>query len=138
MQPAFQEWSPAEVCARSSLRGKKILVVEDSPENQLLVQLALDKMGAQVDCANNGEEGIEKALAKTYDAVIMDMQMPVLDGYSAVRQLRQRGYQTPIIALTAFAMTGDRAKCMEAGCSDYLSKPVDLRTLALTIARHIK
>lgn len=122
---------------RGELRGKKVLVVEDSEDNQLLVELFLCREGLKVDFAHNGKEGFEKAMAGDYDAILMDMQMPIMDGYRATQLLREQGYSRPIIALTAHAMKEDRDRCLRAGCSDYLSKPVDSAALCATIARQI-
>lgn len=122
---------------QSQLKGKRVLVVEDSPENQMLIQLFLDKKDMQVECADNGKEGIEKATKNDYDLVLMDMQMPVVDGYTATEELRRRGYKTPIIALTAHAMKEDRERCMRVGCNDYLTKPIDSPVLYRTLAAHL-
>jgi CheY-like chemotaxis protein len=103
----------------------RILVVDDGDINRKLVRLALEKKGANVAVANDGLAGLEAALEGDFDLVLMDMQMPVMDGYTATRKLRHAGYVGPIIALTANAMRGDMEKCMEAGCSGYLSKPID-------------
>jgi len=108
----------------SELRAR-ILVVDDGDINRKLVRLALEKKGADVAVANDGLAGLEAALEGDFDLVLMDMQMPVMDGYTATRKLRHAGYVGPIIALTANAMRGDMEKCMEAGCSGYLSKPID-------------
>lgn len=103
----------------------RILVVDDGDINRKLVRLALQKKGADVAVADDGLAGLEAALEGDFDLVIMDMQMPVMDGYTATRKLRHAGYVKPIIALTANAMRGDMGKCMAAGCTGYLSKPVD-------------
>lgn len=120
-----------------NLQDKTILVVEDTKENQWLLQFYLTKSGARVDVANNGEEGVEKALINDYDLILMDMQMPVMDGYAATEALRQKGYQKPIIALTGFAMIGDREKTLKAGCTDYLSKPVEKQKLLEFVSRYV-
>jgi CheY-like chemotaxis protein len=117
--------------------GKKVLVVEDSKDNQMLVKLILDRQGMRVDFANNGSEGYKRAIAGQYDLVLMDMQMPVMDGYQATNELRSNGYTKPIIALTAHAMKEDRERCLQAGCSDYLTKPIDSNVLYGTLARHL-
>jgi signal transduction histidine kinase/CheY-like chemotaxis protein len=123
---------------RASLNGRKVLVVEDSEDNQMLVRLILSRQGIRADFANNGREGVEQALHERYDAILMDMQMPVLDGYSATKELREHGYRQPIIALTAHAMKGDRDQCLRAGCDDYLTKPLDSGHLYETLARHME
>lgn len=102
-----------------------VLVVDDGDINRKLVRLALQKQGADVEVACDGQEGLTAALAGNFDLVLMDMQMPVMDGYAATRELRKLGCAAPIIALTANAMRGDMEKCLEAGCSGYLSKPID-------------
>lgn len=108
-----------------TLKGSQILLVEDSLDNQALFSLFLSMAGARVDVANNGLEGVDKAFRNDYDVVLMDIQMPELDGYGAIQQLRQKGYQKPIIALTAHGMVEDRKKCFELGSNGHLTKPVD-------------
>jgi len=116
-----------------SLEGKKVLLVDDVIENRLLLERMLSKRGAEVYSATNGEEAIRLALTTTFDAILMDIQMPIMDGYSATQSLRQAGYNRPIIALTAHAMKDDREKCLEVGCTDYLTKPVQLNQLVMAI-----
>jgi signal transduction histidine kinase len=120
------------------LLGKRVLVVEDSKDNQMLVKLILARQGMNVDFANDGREGYERALGGQYDLVLMDMQMPVMDGYQATSELRSNGYAKPIIALTAHAMKEDRERCLQAGCSDYLTKPIDSKALYGAMARHLE
>ena len=115
----------------------KILVAEDNPSNQKLINILLQKMGMEVTLVGDGQAAVEKALSETYDLVLMDMQMPILDGYEATRQLRVKGYKAPIIAITANAMVGDEEKCLEAGCEGYLSKPIDRAKLNEVIAKYI-
>jgi CheY-like chemotaxis protein/HPt (histidine-containing phosphotransfer) domain-containing protein len=107
----------------------RILLVEDSPDSQRLIAAFLRKIGADVDVAESGREAIEKALAlqhspAPYDLVLMDIQMSGLDGYEATRILRKEGFNQPVIALTANAMSGDREACLAAGCDDYAVKPI--------------
>jgi signal transduction histidine kinase/DNA-binding response OmpR family regulator/CHASE3 domain sensor protein len=105
------------------LRGR-VLLAEDGEDNQHLISAHLRKAGLEVVIAANGRAAVEKVKAQTFDLVLMDMQMPEMDGYSATRTLRQLGHTVPIIALTANAMAEDRVRCLEAGCSEYLSKPI--------------
>jgi signal transduction histidine kinase/DNA-binding response OmpR family regulator len=112
----------------------RILLVEDSPDNQLLIGSFLRKLGADVTVAANGQVAIDRVVqaeheGRSFSLVLMDMQMPVLDGYEAARQLRELGFQRPIVALTANAMGGDAKKCLDAGCSEYASKPINRRRL---------
>lgn len=107
------------------LQGKSVLLVEDTPDNQMLIKLFLGRTGIFLDFADNGAEAISKILQKKYDLILMDMQMPVMDGYTATSEIRKLGYKTPIVALTGHAMKEDRAKCLAVGCDEYLTKPVD-------------
>jgi len=111
----------------------KVLLVEDSVDMQELIKEVLEKRGAVVDIAGDGKEGIKKAKAVGYDVILMDMQMPVLDGYSATKELRALGFNIPIIALTAHAMKDERIKTMDAGCSAHLTKPIAMNLLIETI-----
>lgn len=131
---------PADELTSLSLEGSTVLLVEDGPDNQRLFSHYLRSAGASVQIANHGEEALEReqearSVGQALDLILMDMQMPVLDGYSAARRLRQTGCKTPIIALTAHAMSGDRDLCLEAGCDGYLTKPVTRRDLISTVAR---
>jgi PAS domain S-box-containing protein len=116
------------------LKPARILVVEDGTSNQKLITIVLQRAGVSVELANNGQIGFEKALAGQFDVILMDMQMPVMDGFTATRRLREEGCKLPIIALTANAMKGEEEKCRAAGCSGYLSKPIDVDLLLRTLA----
>jgi CheY-like chemotaxis protein len=120
---------PKAVFDSPLLYGVSVLVVDDAPDNQLLVSRILKLAGATVDCAENGRKGVDLALAGSYDAVLMDIQMPELDGYCATQELRSKGYTKPIIALTAHAMKDERQRCLKIGFSDHMSKPVDRAAL---------
>jgi CheY-like chemotaxis protein/HPt (histidine-containing phosphotransfer) domain-containing protein len=117
-----------------------VLLAEDGYDNQALITTFLVKAGAQVKVVENGQLAVDEARAALaggtpYDVVLMDMQMPVLDGYSATSKLRMTGYRGPIVAITAHAMAGDRERCMSTGCDDYLSKPIDRAKLTAVVAR---
>ncbi len=122
-----------------TLRGR-LLVVEDVELNQRLIAALLRRAGASVDVASDGRSGLELALEalrrdEPYDLVLLDMQMPVMDGYETARRLRFAGYSRPILALTAHAMTTDREKCLEAGCTAYETKPIQRERLLVTCQR---
>ncbi len=122
--------------AAVSLTDVRVLVVDDSPDNQNLLFAYLTKYGAQVEIAGNGIEAYQKALSNPYDIILMDLQMPIMDGYTATRKLRKEGYKKPIIALTAHAMSEVSAQCLEVGCNGYLPKPINPNELLKTISAH--
>ena len=131
-QPAKEALTQVE-----ALAGGKILVVDDGKANRQLIKLILDKAGCIVTEAENGKIGRDLALASKFDVILMDMQMPVMDGYQATTALRDAGYEGPIVALTANAMAGDREKCMAAGCSGFLAKPVNIDELIVLVSQHV-
>ncbi len=118
-----------------SLRGR-VLVVEDGIDNQRLINHILGRVGLKIEIARDGKEAVQAIeRCAAFDVIVMDMQMPVMDGYTAARRLRALGCTTPIIALTAHAMEGDREKCILAGCDEYATKPIDRHTLIGIVAR---
>jgi CheY-like chemotaxis protein len=112
---------------KSGLRldGIKVLLAEDSVDNQTLVTRFLKLAGASVDIASDGKEATQKAKKDHYDVLLMDLQMPVMDGYEATSQLRKDGYRGKIVALTAHALSEERERCLKSGFDDHISKPVN-------------
>ncbi|RZA26153.1 MAG: response regulator, partial [Proteobacteria bacterium] len=117
-----------------SLDGMRVLIVDDSPDNQFLAARLLSRSGAHVATASDGDEGVKAALAGIFDVILMDIQMPKLDGYQAKEALDGLGYQRPIIALTAHAMSDERQRTKAAGFAAHLTKPIDGAELLETLA----
>ena len=125
--PGGVELSDSEI----DLGGHRILVCEDSDSIAQIIVMVLEKKGAVVEHASNGLVGLQRCQAlkekgKSFDLIIMDMQMPVMDGYKAASQLKARAINSPILALTAQAIKEDKSKCLAAGCDFYLTKPIDI------------
>ena len=136
-----------DVCAGVDQDGRqRILLVEDSEDNRLLIQAYLKKLPYLIDTAENGEKAVVRFQECTYDLVLMDMQMPVMDGYTATRQIRaweekqgvSKSGRTPIVALTAYALKEDSQRSIDAGCDAHLSKPIKKDTLLETIYKFIR
>ena len=138
--PEFPVAEPpsSEVATDDSFKTISILVVEDYQDNRDLILFMLDTLGYKADTVNDGQEALLQLAQQQYDLILMDCQMPVVDGYQATETIRDREgllRHTPIIGLTANAMSNDRQKCLDAGMDDYLSKPIDLEKLAKTIQK---
>jgi len=124
-----------------ALQGR-VLLAEDVAVNRRLISTILLRTGLRVDEAENGELALQKTLAardagRPYDIVFMDMQMPVMDGYESTRRLRQAGYLRPIVALTSHSMAGERKRCLDAGCDEYMTKPLDRLVLVQMLGRFL-
>jgi CheY-like chemotaxis protein len=115
-----------------------ILVAEDNPDNQRLITLNARRLGAELKVVENGELAVEAALAHQYDLILMDMQMPIMDGLTATRMLRAKGYAGPIVALTANATSQDMQSCMNAGCDGFLSKPIERSRFSEMLCSYLK
>lgn len=117
----------------------KILYIEDNTQNFYLVNFILTAAGCEVVWAKDGPEGVEKAAPGWADLILLDIQLPGMDGYAVARALRQSPAlaRTPIVALTSYAMAGDREKALEAGCSGYIEKPIDPGRFAVQVEKHL-
>ncbi|HTO94783.1 MAG TPA: response regulator, partial [Bacteroidota bacterium] len=138
---AVRKGNGARPCAGATgavRKGTKVLVVEDNEGNQTVARLMLEKLGCSVSIAPNGREGVAAARTGDFDIVLMDCQMPVMDGFQASREIRaaeERGTHIPVVAMTANAMQGEKEKCLAAGMDDYISKPIMLRSLEEALSR---
>jgi len=122
--------SRAKAAAASGVRGRRLLLAEDSIPNQRLIQRVLQDAGAEIAVVDNGQQAVEHALAALrdaapYDVILMDVEMPQLDGLAATRTLRDAGYTGPILALTAHSLADERERCLAEGCDDVATKPID-------------
>ncbi len=118
---------------------KKVLVVEDNEQNLYLMRSILKKMGHQVIEARDGDAGVKSAIREKPDLIVMDIQLPVLDGYEATRKIRATEVtkDTPIIAVTSYAMVGDKEKSLAAGCTAYVEKPIDPQSVMKEIEKYV-
>lgn len=127
-----------EIIKSAHLNDLRVLLVEDSLENQLVVQNFLETAGASVDVASNGLQGVEMAEQGNHELIIMDIQMPVMDGYTAASLLRDKGFQKPIIAFTAHAFEEEKQKCLQIGFTDFISKPIRKSDLLHCVSKYKK
>ncbi|MFC1848919.1 response regulator [candidate division CSSED10-310 bacterium] len=139
-QSPAEKRAPKEQEALKIVRGSRILLVEDNSINRQVASEILESVGIVVEEAINGDAAVAAVESSTYDAVLMDVQMPVMDGNQATRIIREnpKNRELPIIAMTAHAMKGDREKCLEAGMNDYVTKPIDSKQLISVLARWLK
>lgn len=119
------------------LDGLRVLLADDGASNRRLISLVLGRAGAVLETAEDGQAAVEMAIRGNYSLILMDMQMPLMDGYAAAARLRQEGLTVPIIALTAHAMQGDEDKCRAAGCTGFLTKPIEMELLLRTVAETV-
>jgi CheY-like chemotaxis protein len=120
----------------------EILLAEDGIDNQRIIARLIRNWGMNVVVVSNGQETLDltfppEGIGRCFDAILMDIDMPILDGYATTRELRRRGYQSPIIAVTTNTQPDDPRKCLDAGCNDYLPKPVNRQTLATMLAQYV-
>ncbi len=111
------------------LGGLRVLLAEDSPDNQLIVSLMLKAADAEVAVVDNGQAVLDQLQRQSYDVVLMDITMPVMDGFEAILRLRSEGHQVPVFALTAYSLDEERQKCLESGFTGHISKPIDRAAL---------
>lgn len=128
--------APDEKSDDPTLGGVRILVADDAPEIRLVISTYLQRAGAVVETAENGVDAIQKISETDYDIVLMDIQMPVMNGFEATSRLREWGYRGPIIALTAYALAEERDRCLKAGFDDHLTKPIDRNGLLTEVKAH--
>ena len=138
--PGEQPAGPADAAIPRAARPLRILLAEDNPVNQRLARLLLEKQGHGVAVAANGAEALEAVGREVFDLVLMDVQMPVMDGLECTRAIRERERGTarrlPVVAMTAHALRADRERCLESGMDGYVSKPVRVRELSEAIERY--
>ncbi len=119
--------------------NKRVLIVEDNEQNLYLLSFILQKRGYEVVAAHDGQQGIDMALSMIPDLILLDIQLPVMDGYAVARALRAdpRLDRVPIVAVTSYAMTGDRERTIEAGCNGYIEKPINPDTFLQQVEAHL-
>jgi CheY-like chemotaxis protein len=145
--PLIPADTPAVACPATASPGATpalaghVLVVDDNPVNAVVARAMLDRMGLSADVAEDGEQALVLMAAQHFDLVLMDCQLPLMDGWEATRRWRAgeaAGSRLPIVALTANAVLGDRERCLQAGMDDYLAKPFQMDELKAVVERHLK
>ncbi|MDD3847548.1 MAG: response regulator [Syntrophorhabdaceae bacterium] len=118
---------------------KRILIIEDNEQNLYLISFILKKYGYEVFAARDGQEGIDMGFSIKPDLILLDIQLPVMDGYAVARALRRNSglADTPVVAVTSYAMPGDKEKAMEAGCSGYIEKPIDPDNIGAQVEKYL-
>lgn len=138
---ACAEPKPAEALsdgAAPDLKGKRLLLAEDTLANQYLIKRLLAPTGAEIEIAENGEEAVRMATNSRFDLILMDMLMPVMDGYAATEKLCQAECPAPVVAITAAAIASDNRRCRRAGCVDIITKPIDSDRLFSVLAQQLR
>lgn len=130
--------APVSQVIKGELTGLRILLAEDTVDIQVLMQRLLKDSGAVLNIVDNGAEAVKAAMQENFDIILMDVQMPVMDGYQAASELRAKNYKRPILALTAHAMRDEREKCIRAGCNEQLTKPLNYKLLVKTIRKYVR
>jgi CheY-like chemotaxis protein len=138
---AAEASKPLQAAASRNFKGVKVLVCEDNAVNQKVKKYALERLGCETQCAANGREAVDAVRARPFDLILMDCQMPEMDGYEASQAIRQwegNARRTPIVALTAAAFAEDRERCLAAGMDGHLAKPLDWDELAGALDRFLR
>jgi signal transduction histidine kinase/ActR/RegA family two-component response regulator len=133
---ALEHLQKQDAVSSQPLSGR-ILVAEDAKANQALIRILLQKMGFEVIIVEDGQQAVDRVGKETFDIILMDMQMPVMNGYDAASRIKAMGIATPIVAVTAHAMKGDEQKCFDAGCDAYVTKPIDRKKIEQVIREHL-
>lgn len=139
-QPAWHWISSLESCNQKFDMKARILYIEDNEQNLYLVRVIMESANHELHAAENGRKGIEMASSLQPDLILLDIQLPLMDGYAVARELRKRPGldRIPIIAVTSYAMMGDKEKALEAGCTDYIEKPINPDTFLQQVEQHLK